>query len=204
MTTDGTTDPRTVRRIRAMLAYENSWSSIGASRARDAVNTATTVTSEEFEAARMTARLSSAQLEAALTRLGFEMTDRTMTTDAAEVPQEVHALKVGTDTVCGSAGVLVSVSPKLDGVTCSDCRRIRALPIEKVTVQLFKPNGKWYCEDDWRIPTEVKDHSEHRGDFVREAIGPFDMRQSPDFRQISGGPALIEAQEPWGYACLLT
>ena len=53
-------------------------------------------------------------------------------------------------------------------------------------VILFKPSGKYYTEDDnWRIP--------------REAIGPHDMKSSPQFRRIDEGAVLIPEQEPWGY-----
>ena len=68
-----------------------------------------------------------------------------------------------------------------------------------VKVILFKPSGKYYTEEDWRIPEVVKDWSERRGDFERPAMGPYDMFQSPDFRRIDGGPALVETQEPWGF-----
>lgn len=57
-------------------------------------------------------------------------------------------------------------------------------------VILFKPTGKFHTEEEWRIPTG--------------AIGPYDMAQSPDFRQIAGGPVLVETQEPWGFPHLLT
>lgn len=70
---------------------------------------------------------------------------------------------------------------------------------KKATVILFKPNGKYYTKEEWRIPETVPDHSEYRGDFVRTVIGPYDMRHSPDFRRISGGAVLVESQEPWGY-----
>lgn len=59
---------------------------------------------------------------------------------------------------------------------------------ERVKVILFKPSGKYYTEEEWRIP--------------EGAIGPHDMVRSPDFRRISGGPVLIETQEPWGFPCL--
>jgi len=54
-----------------------------------------------------------------------------------------------------------------------------------VNVVLFKPSGKFYTEEPWRIPDG--------------AISPYDMDRSPDFRRIGGGPVLIESQEPWGY-----
>lgn len=59
----------------------------------------------------------------------------------------------------------------------------------KATVILFKPSGKYYTEEEWEIPDD--------------AIGPYDMAQSLDFRRISGGPVLIDIQEPWGYPHLL-
>lgn len=56
---------------------------------------------------------------------------------------------------------------------------------ETALVLLFKPDGKYYTEEHWRIP--------------EDAVGPYDMARSPDFRGISGGPVLICTQEPWGY-----
>ncbi len=52
-------------------------------------------------------------------------------------------------------------------------------------VTLFKPTGKYYTEESWRIP--------------EGAVGPYDMKGSPDFRRISGGAVLVDTQEPWGY-----
>jgi hypothetical protein len=52
-------------------------------------------------------------------------------------------------------------------------------------VILFKPSGKYYTEEPWQIP--------------HDAIGPYDMQRSPDFRRIDGGPVLVDTQEPWGY-----
>lgn len=59
----------------------------------------------------------------------------------------------------------------------------------KATVILFKPSGKYYTEEEWTIPPN--------------AIGPYDMSSSPDFRRISGGAVLVVTQEPWGYPHLL-
>lgn len=56
-------------------------------------------------------------------------------------------------------------------------------------VQLFKPSGKWYTDEEWGIPLG--------------AIGPWDMARATSFRRIDGGPVLVEAQEPWGYPFLL-
>lgn len=53
------------------------------------------------------------------------------------------------------------------------------------SVLLFKSSGKYYTQEEWRIPPG--------------ALGPFDMKGSADFRRIDGGAVLIETQEPWGY-----
>lgn len=58
----------------------------------------------------------------------------------------------------------------------------------RVMVILFKPSGRFYTEELWRVPAG--------------AIGPYDMDRSPDFRRINGGAVLIAAQEPWGYPYL--
>lgn len=60
---------------------------------------------------------------------------------------------------------------------------------KKATVILFKPTGKYYTEEEWRIP--------------EKAIGPYDMLFSDDFRTIGGGPVLVVTQEPWGFPHLL-
>lgn len=57
--------------------------------------------------------------------------------------------------------------------------------VSTANVILFKPRGKFYTEEAWRIPDD--------------AIGPYDMDRSPDFRRISGGAVLVESQEPWGF-----
>ena len=57
-----------------------------------------------------------------------------------------------------------------------------------VLVTLFKPSGKYYTTEMWRIP--------------EGAIGPHDMEDSPDFRRIGGGAVLVDSQEPWGYPWL--
>ena len=54
----------------------------------------------------------------------------------------------------------------------------------KVKVTLFKPNGRYYTEEEWEVPPN--------------AIGPADMQRSPNFRRIDGGAVLIE-WEQWGY-----
>lgn len=56
----------------------------------------------------------------------------------------------------------------------------------RARVILFKLGGKYYTEEEWRVPVS--------------AIGPWDMKDSPDFRRISGcGPVLVPSQEPWGF-----
>lgn len=55
----------------------------------------------------------------------------------------------------------------------------------KAKVILFKETGKYYTEEEWRIP--------------EGAIGPYDMDRSPNFRRIGNGAVLVESQEPWGY-----
>lgn len=55
-----------------------------------------------------------------------------------------------------------------------------------VDVTLFKASGKYYTTEPWRVPAD--------------AIGPYDMSRSPDFRRISdSGAVLIGSQEPWGF-----
>jgi hypothetical protein len=68
--------------------------------------------------------------------------------------------------------------------------------MSKAKVLLFKPSGKYYCEEEWEIPESVPHWHDGRPVSV---IGPYDMQYSPDFRRIGGGPVLIETQEPWGY-----
>lgn len=59
----------------------------------------------------------------------------------------------------------------------------------KAKVILFKDSGKYYTEEYWDIPDD--------------AIGPFDMMRSKDFRRIGGGAVLVVSQEPWGYPWLV-
>jgi hypothetical protein len=70
-------------------------------------------------------------------------------------------------------------------VVVANLRRLGGPPITHVTVELYKPSGTYYTEEQWAIP-EV-------------AIGPYSMAHSPDFRRIDGGPVVVPAQEPWGY-----
>jgi hypothetical protein len=60
---------------------------------------------------------------------------------------------------------------------------------DTASVILFRLSGKYYTEERWRIP--------------KNAIGPYDMKSSPDFRTIGGGPVLVVSQEPWGFPHLL-
>lgn len=53
----------------------------------------------------------------------------------------------------------------------------------KARVILFKRSGRYYTETEWEVPAD--------------AIGPWDMRRSPDFRP--GWIVLVDTQEPWGY-----
>jgi hypothetical protein len=69
-----------------------------------------------------------------------------------------------------------------------------------VSVVLFKPDGKYYMTEAWRIPPRVP--SETRPGSLRETTGPYDMEHSPDFHRIDGGAVLVESQEPWGYPFL--
>lgn len=81
-----------------------------------------------------------------------------------------------------------------------DIRRVlKPEPERLANVILFKPSGKYYTVETWRVPRKAWDYSPQRGDFVREVIGPYDMDQSPDFRRIDGGAVLVPSQEPWGY-----
>ena len=67
----------------------------------------------------------------------------------------------------------------------------------QIEVVLFKPSGKYYTEERWRIPEVVP--AENRPGATRRVIGPYDMLHSPDFRRIGGGAVLVPSQEPWGY-----
>lgn len=58
--------------------------------------------------------------------------------------------------------------------------------MSKAKVILFRDSGKYYTEEEWRVP--------------EDAIGPQDMERSPDFRRISGsGAVYVKSQQPWGY-----
>lgn len=68
-------------------------------------------------------------------------------------------------------------------------------------VILFKPSGKYYTKERWRIPSE--EEVLRGGGSGADSIGPWCMEYSLDFRQISGGPVLVVTQEPWGYPHLI-
>lgn len=70
-----------------------------------------------------------------------------------------------------------------------DLRRLAGPEPKRATVILFKFGGKYYTEEEWRIPEKT--------------MGPWDMRDSPDFRTIGGGPVLVPEQEPWGFPHLI-
>lgn len=63
------------------------------------------------------------------------------------------------------------------------------------TVVLFKDSGKYYTSESWIVPDG--------------AVGPYDMRYSPDFRQIGGGQVLVtsdaefDGDTNWGFPFLL-
>lgn len=82
-------------------------------------------------------------------------------------------------------------------------------------VTLFKPSGKYYTEEEWRIPTQEQIDAAAPPRHPRPGEGhgmirvsfpfvPHCMRYSPDFRRIGGGAVLVETQEPWGYPHLIT
>jgi hypothetical protein len=64
-------------------------------------------------------------------------------------------------------------------------RAILAGAPRQARVILFKDSGKYYTEEWWRIPDD--------------AIGPWDMKRSENFRRIGRGAVLVDTQEPWGY-----
>jgi len=57
------------------------------------------------------------------------------------------------------------------------------------TVILFKGTGKYYTEEEWEIPVN--------------AIGPYDMKNSPNFHRITEGKILVITQEPWNFPHLI-
>lgn len=65
------------------------------------------------------------------------------------------------------------------------------------SVTLFKDGGKYYTQEGWKVPVN--------------AVGPSDMEMSPDFRRISNGAVLVDADaaielpdaENWGFPHLI-
>lgn len=53
-------------------------------------------------------------------------------------------------------------------------------PVRTATVTLFKPSGKYYTQEAWRVP--------------EGAYGPQQMAESPDFRRIDGGAVLVDSE----------
>lgn len=52
--------------------------------------------------------------------------------------------------------------------------------VRRASVTLFKPSGKYYTGESWRVP--------------ENAEGPEDMISSPDFKRIAGGQVLVESE----------
>jgi len=77
----------------------------------------------------------------------------------------------------------------------------RAKKQRTVSVTLFRETGRYYTIESWRAPEPDSNGY----------LGPEDMLNSPDFRRISGGKVLVEADalsefpgdENWGYPILL-
>lgn len=61
---------------------------------------------------------------------------------------------------------------------------VEMLEVDQAEVILFKPGGKYYTVDYWRVP--------------EGAIGPYDLAQSPDFRRIGNGAVLVTSDR-WGF-----
>jgi len=82
----------------------------------------------------------------------------------------------------------ISSQERLERLT-RDLMRLAGQPPTHAAVILFKPGGKYYTEESWRIP--------------EGAIGPWDMANSPDFTSRPGWFVLVPDQEPWGYPFLI-
>lgn len=93
------------------------------------------------------------------------------------------------DTDLSASSTIVELAPDL-GVSA------QAVVERTASVTLFKDSGKFYTIEAWKVPVN--------------AIGPYDMVMSPDFRRISGGAVLIDidsatefpSAENWGVAHL--
>lgn len=82
-----------------------------------------------------------------------------------------------------------------------DCPGEERADQPKARVILFKPGGKYYTQEEWAVPTVEQVVA--GGGTPGDSMTPYCMRFSPDFRRISGGPVLVDTQEPWGYPHLL-
>lgn len=111
---------------------------------------------------------------------------------------------------CNMSGIVSD--PTQEDHPCPRCTEPKRV---KAEVVLFKPSGKYYTTEHWRIPTKedamlsikeaellygiqkeiVPDPSLISGDLII----PYSMIYSPDFRRIGGGAVLVVSQEPWGY-----
>lgn len=54
-------------------------------------------------------------------------------------------------------------------------------PVRTASVTLFKPSGKYYTQEAWRVP--------------EGAHFPEQMISSPDFHRIAGGAVLVDAEQ---------
>lgn len=81
---------------------------------------------------------------------------------------------------------------------------IRAEPTPRATAKviLFKETGKYYTEEEWRIPT-VEEAEQRPGFMGGDMVAPYCMIYSPDFHRIGQGSVLVVSQEPWGFPHLL-
>lgn len=99
------------------------------------------------------------------------------------------------DRYCVAAWVLARIADPSPCSVCGDPDDHGCVPHSvavgpvRALVSLFKPNGKWYTDEHWRIP--------------KGAVGPWSMADSPDFHRIACGPVLVDAQEPWGFPHLI-
>lgn len=82
--------------------------------------------------------------------------------------------------------VMMSLVKEVEHLRAKVAELSGASPAQKAKVILFKKSGKYYTEEEWRIP-------------AARSIAPADMLYSPDFRRIDNGAVLIPTQEPWGY-----
>lgn len=90
------------------------------------------------------------------------------------------------DTDLSASSTIVELIPDLGAAAQAAVQRT-------ASVTLFKDSGKYYTIESWKVPVN--------------AIGPYDMTMSPDFRRISGGAVLVDADsatefssaENWGF-----